>query len=350
MESRNWKLPFFTIWTGQAVSLLGSSLVQFALIWWLTLTTGSAAVLATATTAALLPTIFLGPFAGALVDRWPRKWVLILSDGSTALFTALLSILFWLNVAQPWHVFVILFLRAIGDTFQNPAMMSTTPLMVPKSQLTRISGMNSTLNGALRFAAPPLGALLLDLIGVRGMLPLDVLTAMLAILPLFFIPVTQPVATRAGKGPRAVLGDLRDGLRYIWDWRALRLLATTKALFGFVAQPIISFLPLLVVQYFRGDALQLGWVRSAYGIGALVGGLLVTTSGGFKRRMTTSIWGLVGFCAFMGLVCVAPPDGYWLAVVGYAVAGLATPFYNAGIRAIEQSVVVPEMQGRYFAD
>ena len=93
------------------------------------------------------------------MDRWPRKWVLILSDGSTALFTALLGVLFWMNVAQPWHVFVILFLRSLGDAFQNPAMMATTPLMVPKEQLTRVASMNSTLQGVLYLTAAPLGAL-----------------------------------------------------------------------------------------------------------------------------------------------------------------------------------------------
>ena len=113
-QSRDWKLPYFTLWIGTVISLLGSALVQFALIWWLT-ATGSAKVLATATTVGLLPTILLGPFAGALVDRWPRKAVLILSDGSIALFTGLLAILFWLGVAQPWHVFLILFLRSLGD-------------------------------------------------------------------------------------------------------------------------------------------------------------------------------------------------------------------------------------------
>lgn len=114
-----------------------------------------AVALATATTMFTLPSIFLGPFAGVLIDRLPRKWVLIISDGSVAVFTAILSLLFWLDVAQPWHVFAIIFLRAIGDTFQNPAMMSTTPLMVPKDQYQRVAGMNATLFGITAFAVPP---------------------------------------------------------------------------------------------------------------------------------------------------------------------------------------------------
>ena len=195
-ESRNWKPPYFTLWIGQIISLFGSALVQFALIWWLTETTGSAAVLGTATTVGLLPTILLGPFAGALVDRWPRKWVLILSDGSTALFTGLLAILFWLGIAQPSATFfVILFLRSLGDAFQSPAFHSLVPRMVPKDQLSRMSAMGQTSLGIIRFVAPPLGALLLELIQVKGVLPLDIVTALAAILPLFFVAIPQQ-ATR----------------------------------------------------------------------------------------------------------------------------------------------------------
>jgi DHA3 family macrolide efflux protein-like MFS transporter len=129
MSSPGWKVRFFTIWTGQALSLVGSALVQFALIWWLTETSGSAKTLTTATAASFLPTIFLGPLVGTLVDRWSRKWVLIVSDGIIALATALLAILFGLGVARLWHVFVILFVRSLGDCFQGPAMISTTPSM-----------------------------------------------------------------------------------------------------------------------------------------------------------------------------------------------------------------------------
>ena len=129
MQTTNWKRPFFLIWTGQAISLLGSSLVQFALIWWLTKQTGSAAVLATATLVAILPTVFLGPFAGALVDRWSRRVVMIVSDACVALATLILVVLFWLGIAQPWHIYVILFFRSLTGVFQGPAMLASTSLM-----------------------------------------------------------------------------------------------------------------------------------------------------------------------------------------------------------------------------
>ena len=149
MDERRWKIPFFTMWTGQAFSLVGSALVRFALIWWLTEETGSPVVLSTASIVAMLPFVIIGPFVGALVDRWSRRWVMILSDASTALFTALLAYLYWIDRAQLWHVYAILFARSLGDTFQGPAMRATTSLMAPKSQLARVGGMNETLMGVV---------------------------------------------------------------------------------------------------------------------------------------------------------------------------------------------------------
>ena len=138
---RRWTVPFFTIWTGQVFSQFGTALVQFALVWYLTRQTGSATVLATATLFALLPQIVLGPFTGALVDRWSRRLVMIFSDGSIALFTLSLIWLFAVGHVQIWHIYVLMMLRSLGAAFQTPAFSAATPMMVPNDHLTRVSGL-----------------------------------------------------------------------------------------------------------------------------------------------------------------------------------------------------------------
>ena len=346
-DSRRWQIPFFTIWTGQALSLVGSALVGFALIWWLTETTGSARTLALATTASLIPTILLGPFAGALVDRWPRKWVLIVSDGLIALLTALLGALFWLDVAQIWHVYAILFLRSLADRFQTPVMILTTALMVPQDQLVRVAGTNATLEGAIRFVAPPLGALLLAVVDVEGILPLDVVTAVLAILPLFFVRVPQPtVKTTTGSELRSIVQGFVEGLRYVWTRRGLRLEVATMALRAFFFQPVIAFWPLLVADHLGGGALELGWMQSVFGIGLIAGGVLLSVWGGFRRRMTTSFVGNLGVVLAAFIVSIAPANALWVAIVGSAIWGVALSC--SGTRAALQIVVAPEMQGRFW--
>jgi DHA3 family macrolide efflux protein-like MFS transporter len=157
-----WKKTFFLIWTGQAFSLFGSELVQFALVWFLTKQTGSASVLAMASFVALLPKVFISPFIGALIDRWNRQKVMIFADLFIATFTLILVVIFWMDRVQVWHIYAIMFIRALGSSFHWPAMQSSTSLMVPKDQLSRISGMNQTLQGAQGILAPMVAALLLD--------------------------------------------------------------------------------------------------------------------------------------------------------------------------------------------
>ena len=201
-EKSAWRMPFFTIWGGQAFSLLGSQLAQFALVWWLTEETGSATVLALATLVALLPQIFLGPVMGALVDRWNRRVVMIVADACIALVGLVLAYLFWSEALEIWHVYLVMFARALGGAVHWPAMQASTTLLVPKKELSRVGGMNQTLYGLLGITAPPLGALLMEWLPLHGIMLIDVATAALAIGPLFFIHIPQP--ERAG-GSRGVL-------------------------------------------------------------------------------------------------------------------------------------------------
>src|SRR5919109_2388332 len=137
-----WAPRFFTIWAGQALSLFGSALVQFALIWWLTQKSGSATVLAIAVLVGMLPQIVIGPFAGALVDRWNRRIIMIAADTTIAVFSLLLAYLFAAGTVQIWHIYAVMAIRALGGAFHFPAMSASTPLMVPNEQLTRINGLN----------------------------------------------------------------------------------------------------------------------------------------------------------------------------------------------------------------
>ena len=175
---KNWAARFFTIFTGQAFSLFGSSLVQFALIWYLTQKTGSATVLATASLFAMLPQVLLGPIAGTVVDRGSRRLIMILADATIALFTLLLAYLFWVGKVETWHIFLISAVRSAGGAFHYPAMASSTSLMVPKEQLARVAGANQVLHGLINIVAPPVGALLVAVLPTHNILMIDIVTAL----------------------------------------------------------------------------------------------------------------------------------------------------------------------------
>lgn len=349
-ESKKWMMPFFVIWSGQAVSLLGSQLVQFALIWWLTQKTGSATVLATASLVGLLPQVFLAPLAGALVDRWNRRIVMIVADTMIALTTLGLAALFLTGIVQIWHVYLLMFLRSLGGGFHWTAMQASTSLMVPKEHLSRIQGLNQMLNGAMNIGSAPLGALLLSLLPMQNILAIDVFTAMFSILPLIFIILPQPSRTEQSvdEAQPSVWADLKAGMRYIWAWPGLMIIMVMATLLNFLLTPASALVPILVSKHFGGGAFELAWVESAWGFGVLAGGLLLSAWGGFRRRILTTMLGLLIMGIGMALIGFMPPSAFWLTVGMYFVVGAMNPMVNGPLFAVVQAAVAPEMQGRVF--
>lgn len=342
--------PFFTIWTGQAASLLGSALVQFALVWWLTKTTGSATVLALASMMAMLPQVFVSPIAGALIDRWNRRVVMMVADGVIAMAVVVLVVLYALDAVQIWHIYGLMFIRAVGSAFHWPAMQASTSLMVPEKHLSRVAGLNQALQGLAAIVAPPLGALLLDVVSMQAVLAIDIGTAVLAIAPLFFVQVPQPERTSAeGRAsPASVMADLRDGLRFLWGWPGMLMVIAIAMAVNLLLHPAMSLQPLLVTDHFSGGALELAWLQSAFGVGFVVGGITLGAWGGFRRRALTGVVALTLAGFGFALTGLAPADALWLAVASMFWAGAMTVIVNGSIFAMLQAVVPPEVQGRVF--
>ena len=340
--------PFLTLWIGQAISLLGSQLVQFALIWWLTQSTGSAIVLTTASLVGLLPQVILGPFVGVLVDRWNRRWTMFLADSGVMVATLLLALLFWLGVAQLWHVYAILFLRAVAGSFHWPAMTASTSLMVPDEHLTRIQGLNQMLNGGLNIIAAPLGALLVSLMPLQAILLIDAATALFAIVPLLFVVVPQPAQAEVlGVSPTVTFWeDMKVGLRYVRNWPGLLILMGLAMIINFLVHPTIALLPLLVTNHFHGGAYHLSAIEVGIGVGIIAGGVTLSGWGGFRKKITTSLVGLIGISVGLLVIGFTPATLFWLAVGGMFVSGFMMSLANGPVMAIIQSVVAPEKQGR----
>lgn len=349
-ELQGWKVKFFAIWTGQIFSLLGSSLVQFALVWYLTKSTGSAAVLAGATVAAILPEIILGPFVGALVDRWNRRLVMILADGMIALCTASLVLLFYLNRVEVWHIYVFVFLRSLGSAFHWPAMQASTSLLVPEQHLARVAGLNQAIRGVIIVAAPPMGALLMDLLPMYSVLMVDIVTAFLAILPLLFVSIPQPKGTTTVPltSPRQLGNEVLEGIRFMRDWPGALALMFIATFINFLLAPSDTLMPLLVTEHFNGGAWQLSFLASAMGVGFVVGGLILGIWGGFKRKIVTTLTGVCGIGVGVVIMGLVPANMLWLAIIGSAFMGIMVPIANGPLHALMQSKVPHEMQGRVF--
>jgi DHA3 family macrolide efflux protein-like MFS transporter len=353
-DSKPWKIPFFTIWGGQALSLLGSQLVQFALIWYLTVETGSATVLATASLVGLIPHVVFGPIVGTLVDRWNRRHTMLIADTVIALATIVLAILFAMDRAAIWHIYLVMFIRSLAGGFHGNAMGASTSLMVPVEHLTRIQGINQMLNGGLNVIAAPLGAILLEILPLQGILAIDVITASLAIMPLVFIHIPQPnrIKYQEAQGTQrtSVWQDFKEGFRYMMGWPGLLIIALMAVVLNFILTPAFSLLPLLVKDYFGGGAMELGWVNSAAGIGIIIGGFLLGVWGGFKRKkIMTTFFGLLGMGAGILVMAQAPPTNVFWIVGASLLVGIMQPIANGPIGGVMQSIVAPEMQARVFS-
>ena len=347
----NWMKRFIPVWGAQIFSLLGSGLVQFALVWYITQQTGSAAMLATATLVALLPEVLLAPFAGAYVDRLNRRLVMITADLFIAVTTLALVLLFATSLIQVWHIFVVMFLRSVGGIFHWPAMQASTALMVPDKHLSRFAGLNQAIRGGLNIIAPPLGALLMTLLQLYQVIAVDVVTAIIAITPLLFIRIPQPTRADATPmvTPKMILRDVKEGFVYLKQWKGMLYLALIAALLNFLLTPAGTLMPLMVTRHFKGGVWHLSLLESVMGMGIVGGGLLLGVWGGFKNRVYTSLIGIAGIGLGILVFGLAPENWFWLGVAGFAITGFMNPIANGPLQAIMQSKIAPEMQGRVLS-
>ena len=345
----NWKPRFFTLWAGEAFALLEGALTQFALVWWLTTSTHSATVLATSTLAALLPQIVLGPLAGVIVDRYSRRVIMLAANIVTAAATLALAASFATGSIQVWHVFVVMFFRSASGAFHFPAMQASTSLMVPKENLARVAGMNQTLQGLMSIGAPPLGALLVSALPIYDVLMINIVAALVGIAVLCVVPI--PRLARAASAttttkPSSIWDDLREGVRYVLNWRGLTIIVFMGMVINFLLAPAAALIPILVTKYYHGAAPQMATMDAAWGIGMVAGGVLLGAWGGFKRRIATSLMGLIIIGLAFTVQGMLPSTLFAAAVTGWLVLGLANPLCNGPIFAVLQSSVAPEMQGR----
>lgn len=347
-ELKDWKRHFFPFWVGQMVSILGSSLVQFTLVWWLTRETESATVLATASMFALVPEIIVQPFAGVIVDRLNRKRIIIIADAVIALATLVLGVLFMLDIVQFWFIYAIMLLRAIGGAFHYPAEQASVALMVPEEHLARIAGLNQASRGIINIIAAPLGALVLELLDVEGSLMIDVVTAAIAISIVAFttIPQQKKLRKEGNGGLGTVLSDMRDGFRYLVSWKGLMVLTGMALVFKVALSPAFALIPLLVYSHLNGTAAQYSLLEVFGGIGIILGGVVLGVWGGFKRQVYTMVLGgtAVGLGIFlMGLI---PAGAFYWSLPLLFLIGLAIPIVDGPISAILQAKIDNEYQGR----
>lgn len=344
----DWKKKFAIIWAGQLFSILSSAIVQFSLVLWISLKTGSAEVLAIATIAALLPQAVLGPFAGVFVDRWDRKSVMIAADSFVAVCSAVLALLFYLDSIEIWQIYVLLALRSVGSAFHAPAMQSSVPLLAPASELVRISGVNQAIQSVCNIGGPALGAVLVMSVDMSVVMLLDVAGAFIACVALLFVFIPNPEQAEAVQA-KNVLREMKEGFDAIRNDRGLVWIMSIEVLITFFIMPVGVLVPLMTLNHFGGDAYQVSLIEVLYGTGMLCGGAFLGVSKMKVRKVVliNSSYLLMGvFLFIMGLL---PSSAFVAYAILSAVLGVTLPFYNGPFTALLQTKVHPSVLGRVFS-
>lgn len=339
---------FTIVWVGQVISLLGTAMTGFALTIWAWQVTQQATALALVGFFTFAPTLLVTPFAGALVDRWNRKFVMMLSDLAAIISTVVVLLLFSTSNLQIWHLYVTGAFSGAFGAFQFPAYSAAVTTMVSKKQYGRASGMLSTAQFASNIFAPALAAIFLSIIGIVGILTIDVFTFFVAIGALLLVHVPQPVVTQEGRKSRGSLWkESAYGFHYIYERKSLFALLLIFFCVNLLAPFAFTLLAPMILARTGNDATALGMVQSAIGIGGLVGGIVLSVWGGPKRRIHGILIGLSLVTMGMLLIGLGQNPFTWALAAFFTI--FFVPIINGSSQAIWQSKVAPDVQGRVFA-
>ena len=343
----SWKKTFTVIWSGQLVSILSSAVVSYAVIFWMSLETESAEVLALAAIAGILPQSLLGPFVGIYIDRWDRKRTMILADTFIALCTLALSVLFWLDIAQMWHIYLLLACRSVGSAFHTPAMQASVPLLAPASQLTRIAGINQIITSVSDIAGPALGAFMLALTSIGNILLLDVAGAAAACISLLCIRIPNPQRQpdRQHDPPQG----FREGAAAMPPVPGMGSFFALAIAVWFFIMPVGVLFPLMTLQHFGGSAYEMSLVEIVWGGGALLGGAIMgARTYRVSRIVLINLMYLMVGLSFL-LSGLLPASGFALFTVFTAAAGISSSVFNASFISVVQTRIEAGVLGRVLS-
>lgn len=339
---------FTIVWAGQILSLVGSAMTGFALTIWAWQLTGTATALALVGFFNFAPQVLFSPIAGALVDRWNRKLVMALSDLASGLTTIAILILYTSGNLQIWHLYVAGAISGLFHAFQWPAYSAAISVMIPKKQYARASGMMSMAEFGSGILSPALAGALIGIMGIGGILVIDIVTFVFALGTLLVVAIPQPKVTEEGlKGRGSLLQESLYGFRFILKRPSLLGLQLVFLGGNLMATIAYTLLNPMVLARTGNNAAILALVQSVAGACGVAGGLLVTATGGPKRRIVGVLagWGING----IGLLVYGMGAGPWVWVPAALLAFTVGPVINSSNQAIWQSKVAPDVQGRVFS-
>lgn len=348
-KNKKWKSQFIVVALGQAISMLGSQGVQFALIWWLAEKTSSPLMLGISGIVAYLPMSLFSPIAGIAADRYNRKFISIFSDMTMGMIALIYAVLLFFLDLPVWTVFVMLCVRGIGSTFQQPAIQSIIPQLVPKDQLVKTNGWMQLLNSGSFLLGPVIGASLYSIFPMSVVLMSDVVGAILASVALAVVKIPKLEKTENEK--QRFVTEIKEGLQVFREDKKLFYIVIAEALCMFFYAPLSSFYPLMTSDYFDLSAMYGSAVELSFAIGMIVSSLLFSSVLKVERKIRVSFIGLLGM-GIASVICgVIPPVyiGWFFFAASCMCLGVAENVHTIPLTAYIQETVAPKKMGRAFS-
>lgn len=339
-----WQKRAALFLASQSLSVFGSTVVGFVIIWHTALTTSSGTWMTAAIVCSMLPQLFVSLLAGVCADRYDRKIIAMASDAFIALVTLALAIVFFMGRGSLELMMGVSVLRSIGAGIQGPATNAILPQIVPKEHLTRINGIYHTANSLFMLLSPAVGAFMLGYFGISWAFLVDVVTAMAAIGILSRIKVPRIECAASGN---SALADLKSGLAYTFGNPVLRSIVICYLIFFFLHTPVSFLTPVMIERSFGPEVWRLSANEIVWTVGSLVGGLYVSIKGVFHDKLKTIGYCITAFGILFGLLGMA--EGFMLYLAIMAAAGFFLPVVTTAQSVIVQESVEPEVMGRVFS-
>ena len=347
MRTTDWKYRTILFLISQNISLFGSLLVQYAIIWHITLETQSGSVMTISILCGFIPTFLVSPFAGVWADRFDRRRLIVLSDALIAVATLGMAIFFHLGQEELWQMFAVLAVRSFGTGIQTPAVHAILPQIVPSDKLMRVNGINSSTLSVVNIISPLAGGALLSMLPMEAIFLIDVGTATLAIFILVFLLKIPSHVEGVEMEKIDYLQDLKEGFAYIGSHRFIKVLFTFCGLYFVMVAPAAFLSPLQVARSYGEDVWRLSAIEASFSAGMVLGGLLVATWGGFHNRIRTMGTSLLVFGTFVFLIGFIPP--FWLYLACMVLLGISMPLFNSPFTVLLQQRVDSRYMGRVFS-
>lgn len=343
-----WKKTFWIIWIGQSFSIVTSSLVQFAIIWYITDVTRSAFYLSMASLIGLLPQGILGIFSGSIIDKYDRRKIMIISDLIIAIAGLIIFIYSIFNGEIPiWLLFVVLGIRSIGSAFHNPALQASMPLIVPENELLKYSGFNQVGVSISLILAPAIAAFLYASIKLGNIILIDVFGALIAIVTLLIVTIPK---IKKQEDKTSYITDIKEGIKIILGSNSIKSIFIMSVIFMIIFMPISSLFPLMSMDYFNGDSIHAGIVEIVFAIGMLIGSLILSSKKYFqnKRKNITLSFMIIGITLFISGILSSRMFIIFCILCFFM--GKAGALINASISTIIAEIVDPNYLGRVYAN